>query len=178
MLGKSLAPTLVLSALLVAGCSGGKPSAGSPTTTGGQTTTNAAQDPATIRLRGAASSTGPWKRHLSAKLGTGGNPGKFFVCGVWSHTPPKDPCRAPAGTVLPAGATMRLEQRPIGPAVERPDSPGWGLVGTSGEADLDIPLSSFVSGDRPGPVTYRVTLRDGAGRVLATSNPITITWQK
>lgn len=73
---------------------------------------------------------------------------------------------------------MRLEQRPIGPAVKRADSPGWGLVGTSEEADLDIPLSSFVSGNRPGPVTYRVTLRNRAGHVLATSNTITIAWHR
>ena len=73
---------------------------------------------------------------------------------------------------------MRLEQRPIGPAARRADSPGWGLVGTSEEAYLDIPLSSFVSGNRPGPVTYRATLRDGTGRVLATSNTITISWHE
>jgi hypothetical protein len=75
--------------------------------------------------------------------------------------------------VLPDQATMRLEQRPPGPAVE-PDTPGWGLVGTSDQADLQVVLSDFVSGAKPGTVTYRVTLRDASARILATSNTITV----
>ena len=164
--------------LLVSGCSGGKPAGGSQTATEGQTTTEAAEGAATITLRGARLNDGLWRRDVSLKLGRGGVPVSFYVCGVWSHARPKDPCRAAPGDVLPVGTTMRLEQRPIGPAIKRADSPGWGLVGTSEEAGLDVPLSSFVSGNRPGPVTYRVTLRNASGRVLTTSNTITISWHR
>ncbi len=72
---------------------------------------------------------------------------------------------------------MRLEQRPPGPGVKRADSPGWGLVGTSDQTELRVVLSDFVSGNRPGTVTYRVTLRNPSGRILATSNTIMIDWQ-
>jgi hypothetical protein len=180
-----LAASFALASLLsVSGCGGGTSGEGGGTT--GPTTTapprisarTAAAGAARITLRVAAASDGPWKRSLSLKLTAGGTPVAFFVCAVWGRAQPADPCTAAPGDALPAGATMRLEQQPVGPAIERPDSPGWGLVGTSEEAALDIPLSSFVSGNRPGTVTYRVTLRNAAGRVLSESNTTTITWHR
>jgi hypothetical protein len=79
---------------------------------------------------------------------------------------------------LPPGQTLRLEQRPIGPAVTNPDSPGWGTVATSEDASLSAVLSNFVTGNTPGTITYRTTLRDSAGQILARSNPVAVTWRK
>lgn len=131
-----------------------------------------------ISLLGAPQHDGPWRRELALRLVGGGQPVPFYVCAVWSHVSPKRPCRAAPGGVLPFRAIMRLEQRPAGPGVKRADSPGWGLVGTSDQTELRVVLSDFVSGDRPGTVTYRVTLRSPSGRILATSNTFAITWHR
>jgi hypothetical protein len=101
------------------------------------------------------------------------------VCAVRSSNQPTTECEAPGTVALPARATLRLEQQPAGPGIERPDSPGWGIVGTSDEPTLKIVLSDFVSANvKPRTVTYRVTLRDESGHVLSTSNPVTITWHR
>jgi hypothetical protein len=60
--------------------------------------------------------------------------------------------------------------------VQQPDSPGWGTVGTSDSPELSVPLSNGVTGNQRGTVTFRATLRNRAGRVLATSNDFTLTW--
>ncbi len=161
-----------LAAVLASGCSDGKRAATSPTTTGGS------QVRSGITLQGSANTGGPWERELSLKFARGGVPTTFYLCAVWGRARPKQPCRAMRGSKLPAGSTMRLEQRPVGTAPKRADSPGWGLVATSGDAELKAVLSNFVSGVGPGPITYRATLRGASGRVLATSNPFSITWHK
>ena len=63
---------------------------------------------------------------------------------------------------------MRLEQRRGGP--------GWRVVGTSRDAALEAVLSNTVSGNRPGAVSYRVTLRNVSGRILGTSNAFKVFW--
>lgn len=133
---------------------------------------------AKITLRGALRDSGPWRRYLALKLVKGPTPISFHVCAVWSQTTPKQPCQAVPGSKLPGGATMRLEQRPIGPALKRADSPGWGLVATSNGAVLEAVLSNHVSGNRLGTVTYRVTLRSVSGRVFATSNTFKVVWHR
>jgi len=164
--------SLALASLLVAGCSGED--------TTGQTTgqsTAAAETAATITLRGARTNSGPWVRSLSLEHAEDGQPVGFFVCAAWDETSSPEGCRAASGTKLPAGTILRLEQRPIGAAVTNPDSPGWGTVGTSEQAELHVPLSDFVAGLDVRTVTYRVTLRRLEGSsALATSNPITVTW--
>jgi hypothetical protein len=154
---------------LVFGASGAGPAGGSQVATGAA---------AKITLQGSRLQRGPWRRSLSLQLVKGFKPISFYVCAVWGEGTPQQPCRAAAGSKLPAGATMRLEQRPIGPAVRRPDSPGWGMVGLSSGALLEAVLSNNVSGNRLGTVTYRVTLRNESGRVLATSNMFKVAWHK
>ena len=64
-----------------------------------------------------------------------------------------------------------------GSALATPDSPGWGTVGTSDRAELEVPLSDFVAGLDVRTATYRVTLRRlEGGPALTTSNTITVTW--
>jgi hypothetical protein len=154
---------------VAAGCGGGKSTVETGQTTGGT---------AGITLRGSKLNLGPWSPSLSLRLVLNGTPTTFYACAVWKQAFPEHSCEAAAGTKLPAGATMRLEQRPVGPALERADSPGWGLVATSEGAALEAVLSNNVSGNRLGTVTYRVTLRNASGRVLARSNELTVDWHK
>lgn len=168
-----LVASLAFAALPVSGCSGGKPASGSPTTTVAGT-----EGAAKIVLRGARLNSGPFTRHLSLRLGTGGQPIPFYVCAVRSRVAPKTPCRAVPGGALPVRASLRLEQHPVGPGIKQADSPGWGLVGTSDQPVLQVVLSDFVSGAKPRTVTYRVTLRTASGRLLATSNTLTIAWHR
>lgn len=163
----SATAVIVFAALLVSGC-GGKSDRGS------QTAATTEKDQ--IALLEAAQSDGPWTRRLSLRLGRAGVPTQFYVCAVRDGA---GPCAAREGATLPAGSTLRLEQQPVGPGLERPDSPGWGLVGTSEDPVLKLTLSDFVSvNNKPGHVTYRVTLRDPSGHVTATSNTTTISWHR
>jgi hypothetical protein len=73
---------------------------------------------------------------------------------------------------------MRLEQSPIRQALKRPDSPGWGMLAVSDQAELEAVLSNTVTGNRYGTMHYRVTLRDASGKVLATSNAIKLVWHR
>lgn len=165
--------SLLLAAIIVSGCSGGKPAGRS------EPTTLAGSDGAPkITLREARLNDGPWRRHLSLRLGTGGQPVQFYVCAERSRVRPKKPCQAVPGSTLPFQAVLRLEQHPAGPGIKQASSPGWGLVGTSDQSELRIVLSDLVSGARPGRVTYRVTLRNASGRLLATSNTVTVAWHK
>jgi hypothetical protein len=162
--------------LAASGCGSGK----QPNATAGTTSTAAADaDGASITLLESAHDLGPWSRRISVRLGREGVPVQFFVCAVHSKEPPAKPCTLQSADKLPAGATLRLEQQPVGPGAERADSPGWGLVGTSEDGFMKTVLSDFVSAsNKPGPVTYRVTERDPSGRILATSNRVVINWHQ
>jgi len=132
---------------------------------------------AKISLRAGRTNTGPWVESLSLEHGPDGVPTNFFVCAALDETSTPEACDAAAGTELPADTVLRLEQRPVGAAAASPDSPGWATVGTSDVAELQVPLSDFVSGLDVETATYRVTLRPrGGGPALATSNPITVAW--
>ncbi|MDX6476640.1 MAG: hypothetical protein QOH95_2151 [Gaiellaceae bacterium] len=177
----TLALLLAVGTLAVAGCGGSKSSRNSQTTatTGNGTTTTAGPGKARITLLEAAQDDGPWTRRLSLRLGRAGVPVQFFVCAVVGGEGPAGTCRAEPGSTLPARSTLDLEQHPAGPGLQRPDSPGWGLVGTSEDPLLRIVLSDFVStNNKPGTITYRVTLRNASGHLNATSNTIAVTWHR
>ena len=161
--------------MVVAGCSSGHKAAG-PTTTG---SAQAATGGAPITLLESAHTDGPWSRTLSRPLGKAGVPVQFYLCGVRGVANPNRPCSAASPAKLPAGATIRIEQQPAGPGAVRPDTPGWGLVGTAELPTFELSLSDFVStNNKPGTVTYRATLRDQDGAILATSNTVTVTWHR
>jgi hypothetical protein len=174
-MAQALVVLLALATLVASGCSGGV----SGTTTGAASNTTAGSANAGITLLVAGHNDGPWTRRLSLRLGRGGVPVQFYVCAVLGRLAAAGNCQAEPGSTLPARSTLRLEQHPVGPGLESPDSPGWGLVGTSEQPELSIVLSDFVSANnKPGTVTYRVTLRDASGHVTATSNTIAITWHR
>ena len=168
---------LVLATVLAAGCSGGDDTAGTTTGADTGTATVAAPSTAKITLRAGRTNTGPWVESLALEHGPDGVPTNFFVCAAWDEARSPAGCDAASGAKLPTGTVLRLEQRPVGAAVASPDSPGWATVGTSDDAELEIPLSDFVSGLDVDTATYRVTLRPlEGGPALATSNPITVAW--
>ena len=175
-MSRALRPfALVLATIVVAGCSGDDETAG--TTTGTGTDTVAAPSSSQITLRAGSTNAGPWVQSLSLEHGPDGEPTGFFVCAAWDEAHTREGCEAAPGAELPAGTILRLEQRPVGAAVESPDSPGWATVGTAETAELEIPLSDFVAGLDVEKATYRVTLRPRiGGPALATSNPITVAW--
>lgn len=100
------------------------------------------------------------------------------MCAFWNQGPPKAACRVAPGNRLPPGTVLRLEQRPIGGAIKRADSPGWGMVALSPDAVLEAVLSNAVSGNKLGTFSYRVTLRNRAGRVLGASNTFKAFWHR
>ena len=131
----------------------------------------------TIVLR-ARIDHGVWQRGLSLKL-VKSKLISFTLCAVWdSPVAQRFRCAAPDDARLPAGTTMRLEQSPVGKAVKRPESPGWGMLATSSTASLGAVLSNTVTGDVLGRFRYRVTLRDTAGNVLLSSNLFPIDWHR
>lgn len=174
-----VACALALATVLAGGCSGDDTTSG---TTGQTTSTQgspAAPNAGKITLLGSRSNSGPWVRSLSLQHGEDGQPTAFYVCAAWDEARSPEGCRAATGTKLPPGTILRLEQRPAGSALTNPDSPGWGTVGTSEVAELEVPLSDFVSGLDVRTATYRVTLRRlEGGPALATSNPITVAWSE
>ena len=130
-------------------------------------------NPITLRAR---AHHGPWRETLSLKLVTT-NLTEFSVCAVRSESVLKSfDCRAHGR--LHKSTALRLEQDPVGRGLERADSPGWGMLASSEEPVLEAALSNTVSGDRPGTVHYRVTLRDASGKILARSNLFTVTWHR
>jgi hypothetical protein len=164
---------VVLAAALAGGCSGDDGT--TQATTG--TDTVATPSAAKITLRVGRTNTGPWVRSLSLKHGADGVPVPFFTCAVWDETRAREGCDVAPGAKLPSETLLRLEQRPPGAALTNPDSPGWGTVGTSDRAKLEVPLSDFVVGLDVPTATYKVTLRPLAGgAALTTSNTITVTW--
>ena len=102
----------------------------------------------------------------------------YKVCGVWNWPNERRFTCLAAGSRLPEGTVMRMEQSPIAKAMRRSDSPGWGMVGLSPHPVIRTPLSNTVTGDRYGTFYYRVTLRDGAGKALLTSNRVTLVWRR
>ena len=131
----------------------------------------------TITLRVGRTITGPWQQSLALEHGVDGQPTGFFVCAAWDEVSAPEACDAAPGATLPADTNLRLEQQPVGAGVASADSPGWATVGTSDDAELNIPLSDFVSGLDVENATYRVTLRPrGGGKALATSNTVTVAW--
>jgi hypothetical protein len=119
---------------------------------------------------------GPWQRTLSLKL-VKTILSEFSLCAVWDKPPPRIlDCSSPATAQLPANTGLLLEQSPVALAFRRDDSPGWGMLASSEKATLEAALSNTVSGDRPGSVRYRVTLRDASGKILVRSNVFTVRW--
>lgn len=175
-----VALTAALTALLLTGCSGdtsGDKSNDNPATT--TTAAGGVSAPVTITVLGSRAATGPYTRALSMKLDdTTPRPYPFYVCAAWGAHKAPEGCKAAAGASLPVGGILRLEQQPPGPAVTYPDSPGWGTVGTSDTPELSVPLSNGTTGNRFGTITYRVTMRNRAGKILARSNTFLLTWHR
>jgi hypothetical protein len=159
-----LAVSLALSASLACDVSESEEATEADVTTGA---------PAQIVLRGRQGAQAPWRPSLSLKLRLSElEVTSFTVCAIWDRaaSPPPPDCSAPGATGLPSGTTLRLEQRRSGPA--------WRTVGTSTDPALQAVLSNNVSGNQPGPVSYRVTLRGASGRVLRTSNTFVVNWNE
>ena len=162
--------------LVAAGCGGGS---GTTTSTTVATTTAAASGaPERITVLGAAKNDGPYGRSLSLRLVDSPEPIPFFVCAAWGAKAAPGDCHAAAGAKLPLDTELRLEQHPAGPAVPAQGSPGWGTVGSSDTPELSAPLSNGVTGNKLGDVTFRATLRNRAGKVVATSSTFTLTWHR
>jgi hypothetical protein len=120
---------------------------------------------------------GPWTTKLSLKL-IKTRLWRFTVCGVWNWPDSNRFTCLGGGSPLPERTTLRLEQNPVAGALERDDSPGWGMLGASGNPVLKAILSNTVTNDNYGTFSYRVTLRDLAGKVLITSNKFALTWHR
>jgi hypothetical protein len=52
------------------------------------------------------------------------------------------------------------------------------MLGISLTARLGAIMSNTVTGNNYGTYRYRVTLRDGSGQVLATSNSLPVDWHR
>ena len=128
----------------------------------------------TLRVR---YKSGPWATRLSVKLNKN-QLNEFRVCGVWNWPAGKRFTCLSSGSKLPARTLLRMEQSPIAKAMKRDDSPGWGMLALSRDAVLEAVLSNNVSLNRLGTVSYRVTLRNPAGRVLAASNILKLVWHR
>jgi hypothetical protein len=171
-----LGVTAAACALLAAGCGGSARSGGPEATTATTPPPPAAASNVKITLLGSTEATGPWQRRISLQLVVSIRPVSFYVCAAVTHVLQGKSCEAAPGGTLPPGTEMRLEQHPAGPAVPAPGSPGWGTVASSDGPELEAVLSNNVTGNRLGRVDYRVTLRDGANRILARSNPLVLVW--
>jgi hypothetical protein len=128
----------------------------------------------TVRLR---YKSGPWVQKLSLRLNKN-RLNAFRVCGVWNWPEARRFTCLGAGSQLPARTTVRMEQSPIVNALKRDDSPGWGMVGLAAEPLVKVVLSNTETGNRYGTFYYRVSLRDVAGKILLTSNKVTLVWHK
>ena len=128
----------------------------------------------TLRLR---TRLGPWQKSLYLKLNKN-RLSTFSACGIrnWDGAEKFD-CEAASGR-LPGGNFLRLEQNPRGKALLRADSPGWGMLGLTSNTRVGVVLSNVLTGNNYGTWRYRVTLRNGSGQVLATSNIVRVTWHK
>jgi hypothetical protein len=128
----------------------------------------------TVRVR---YKSGPWVTKLSLKLNKNILM-EFRVCGVWNWPTARRFTCLGAGSRLPERTAARIEQSPIGTALKRDDSPGWGMVGFSDHAVVTVPLSNTETGNVYGTFYYRVTLRDVSGAVLIRSNKVQVNWHR
>ena len=128
----------------------------------------------TVRLR---YKNGPWVTKLSLRLNKD-RLNAFSVCGVWNWPAARRFTCLAAGSRPPARTTVRMEQSPIVNAMRRDDSPGWGMVGLADGPLVKAVLSNTETGNRYGTFYYRVSLRDTAGKILLTSNKVTLVWRK
>jgi hypothetical protein len=134
----------------------------------------AVADHITVRLR---YKNGPWVKKLSLRLNKD-RLNAFRVCGVWDWPEARRFTCLGAGTQLPARTSVRIEQSPVAEAMKRPDSPGWGMVALGSSPLVKVVLSNTETGNRYGTFYYRVSLRDVAGKILLTSNKVTLVWHK
>jgi hypothetical protein len=128
----------------------------------------------TVRLR---YNPGPWVTTLRLKLRRY-KLTQYRVCAVWNWPDGRPFGCFGAGSRLPERTLLRIEQNPVAKAMKRGDSPGWGLLGMSSDPVLRVPLSNTVTGDKIGKFYYRATLRDPDGKILLTSNRVTLIWHK
>jgi hypothetical protein len=135
---------------------------------------HAAGDSITLRAR---IHQGAWQRSLSIKFQRY-QLKPFSLCAVFDAKSTRFSCADGAGTSLPKGTTLRLEQSPVGKALKRSDSPGWGMLAQGVEPSLGAVLSNTETGNKIEVVRYRVTLRDAKGKVLVTSNIFRVNWHK
>jgi hypothetical protein len=131
-------------------------------------------DHITVRLR---YKNGPWVPKLSLRLNRQ-RLNAFRICGVWNWPNARRFTCLGAGSHLPARTSVRIEQNPVAEAMKRPDSPGWGMVGLGTGPVVKVVLSNTETGNRYGTFYYRVSLRDISGKVLLTSNKVTLVWHK
>jgi len=149
-------------------------------TAGNTTSSTGSRSSATvITLRGRTSSTGAgaWQRRLQLKL-IKLRLKSFELCAMVNQARLTPTCDAKPGNALPRGTILRLEQKPAGHGIKVQDTPGWGMVGTSPEPSIFAVLSNVVTGNKLGTVTYRVTLRDAEGTILARSKPFKVVWRR
>ena len=142
----------------------------------------AEQRPAVRKLEGHITlrvryKSGPWSTRLSVKLHRYAL-NEFRVCGVWNWPAERRFTCLAASAKLPERTLLRIEQNPVGKAMKRADSPGWGLLGISSDPVVKAPLSNTMTGNVYGTFYYRVTLRDLQGHVLLTSNKVSFTWHR
>jgi hypothetical protein len=157
--------SLVLAVLAVTlAFAAASPAAASDRTVGA----NYATADSVIVLRGRKGIAGPWRRYLWVKLDRS-RITSFTVCAARGLKSLSPSC-TPRGGALPTGSVLRLEQRRAGRS--------WRTVAISREPALQAVLSNSVTGNRVGTTSYRVTLRNGAGRVVETSNMFRVYWTK
>lgn len=131
----------------------------------------------TITLR-ARVHEGAWRRSLTIKFARF-QLKPFSLCATFdAPAAPRFSCADVRGQKLPEGTVLRLEQNPIGKALRRRDSPGWGMLGQSVTTSLGAAVSNTETGNKAGTWRYRVTLRNAAGKVLVTSNVLRVTWRR
>lgn len=164
---RALVSLLCVSALVAASATAGNATG---RTSSGATAT-------VITLRGRSPSPGPWRRVLRLKL-IKLRLKSFELCAMVNQARLSPGCAAKKGAALPRGTILRLEQKPAGKGIHVQDTPGWGMVGTSLEPSLLAVLSNVVTGNRFGTITYRVTLRDAEGNILARSRPFKVVWHR
>ena len=167
---RALVVALSVSALVAASATGGATAGNTSSAAGARTTATV------ITLRGRSpGATGAWQRRLRLKL-IKLRLKRFELCAMVNHSRLSPTCDAKPGEALPQGTILRLEQRPAGQGIKVQDTPGWGMVGTSLEPSIIAVLSNVVTGNKVGTVTYRVTLRDAEGTILARSKPFKVVW--
>jgi hypothetical protein len=169
---RGLISVLCTSALVVTTAAGA--TAGNTTSAAGSRSTATV---ITLRGRSPTTGAGAWQRRLRLKL-IKVRLKSFELCAMVNHSTLSPTCDTKPSEALPRGTILRLEQRPAGHGIKVRDTPGWGMVGTSLEPSILAVLSNVVTGNTFGTVTYRVTLRDAEGKILARSKRFEVTWHR